>query len=454
MNIIAFDTPVFWLVTLLLLYALLRFGYQRLILAMHSAVTFGAGFSFIVNWTFGKVLPILAIPYAFRKGKTGLVIFSGFVAYVFLNTIIQSFFWDIPVGVQFAYGEGRFAVQLFNFSMAALLTRATVLALNDGRQVQVFWRMFTYAMLIHGLASLYQLLAGSFGLPLLGISRPFDLAMSGQVADVAMFGTESGQSVYRPGGLAGEPKGVAVLYGIYLTGYLFGGSSLLLSQRDRLISRAAFLLALLGFIAAFSTSAFIGIIPVALVCLYVWGIGKFTKTAFYLLLFLLISVPLWALVSSISLDDFYRIMELRTTGRFDNGELDLPVAASIDEIRTNPLVALFGTGAGGSSFVIMKYLNQAFDYAYAPNVGIVFILVEHGLFGLLLLFVPYALLFLNATRRSKRSRDPNITLLCAISISTFLLCLVGSGYAFGYPLAIASAAAALRLSVKNPHEQP
>jgi hypothetical protein len=278
-----------------------------LILAIHSAVTFGAKFSFIVNWTFGKVLPILVIPYALRKGNTGLAVFAGFVAFVFFNTLIQSLFWDIPEGVNFAYGEGRYIVQLFNFTMAALLTRATVLAFNEAREVNIFWRIFSYAILAHGLASLYQLIAGSLGLPLLGISRPFDLVMDGQVADVALFSNESGQFVYRPGGLAGEPKGIAVLYGIYITGYLFGGSLLPLNHREKLVSRVVFFLALFGFIAAFSTSAFIGIVPIAIVCLYVWGVGKFTKIAFYLLLFLAVSIPLWVMITSISLDDFATI---------------------------------------------------------------------------------------------------------------------------------------------------
>lgn len=454
MNIISFNTPLFWVVTLLLLYTFLRFGYQRLILAFHSAATFGVQFSFIVNWSAGKVLPILALPYALRKGKTGLGVFSVFCAYVIVNTLIQSFFWDIPAGVHFAYGQGRFLVQLFNFSMTAMLARATVLALTDSSQVQAFWKIFTYAMLAHGLASLYQLAAGRLGLPLLGISRPFEQVMADRVADVAMFGTESRQTVYRPGGLAGEPKGVAVLYAIYMTGYLFGGSALALGRRNLLVSRAVFMLSLLGFIAAFSTSAFIGIVPVAFFCLSIWGVKKFSKTAFYLLLFLAIAIPLWAIVSSLSLDDFSRIIELRTVGRFEGGEeVDPSVVASIDEILAHPLVMLLGTGAGGSSFVIMKYLNQAFDYAYAPNVGIVLIIVEYGLIGMLLLFVPYAMVLLKAAERSKRSKDPNIMLLCAISISTFMLCLTGSGYEFGFPLAIASAAAALRLPVKNPHEK-
>lgn len=449
MNIVVYDTPVFWLVTLLMLYALARYGYGRLILAMHSAVTFGAQFSFVVNWTFGKVLPIFAIPYALRRGRTGLGIFSLFIVYVFFNTLIQSAFWNIPMGVKFPYGEGRFIVQLFNIGMLVIMTRATVFALSDHSQIRVFWKIFTYALLAHGLASLYQLIAGSFGLPLLGISRPFDLAAAGQMADVARFGTDSGQLVYRPGGLAGEPKGMAVLYAVYMTGFLFGGSSLYLGRREVLLSRAVFLLALLGFIAAFSTSAFLGIVPVALICLHVWGVGKFSRIVFFLLVFLVVSIPLWAMVSSISLDYFAEIMEMRTTGRLSDDDIDPPIAASLQELSRNPLVAMFGTGAGGSSFLIMRYLNEAFDYAYAPNVGFVLILVEHGVVGLLLLVVPYGVMFMKAAKRSRCLREPSVGLLCAMSISTFVLCLVGSGYPFGYPLAIAAVAAARRLPVRK-----
>jgi hypothetical protein len=158
------------------------------------------------------------------------------------------------------------------------------------------------------------------------------------------------------------------------------------------------------------------------------------------------------MITSISLDDFVQIMELRTTGRFADNEIDLPVAASVNEIINNPLVALFGTGAGGSSFVIMRHLNQIFAYSYAPNVGMVFILVEHGVVGLLLLFIPYALVFFKAAKRSRRTREPSVMLLCAVSISTLIFCLVGSGYEFGYPLAIAAAVAALKLPIIASHD--
>jgi hypothetical protein len=447
------DLPVAIAVAAFLIFVLLRRGKRAFVLACHAASTFGAQFSAFVTISLVRVLPIAIAPFGLRRGSAGLSAFGPFAVYSLVVTALGSFSWEIPRGIAFFYGDGRVYVQLFNLAMLILATRATAFALSDKDAVKLLWRYLTVVMLIHGIASLYQLIAVFVGLPAIGISRPFNLTAGDSEGDVAAFATSTGMIIARPGGLAGEPKGMAAMYGAYIASYLFGGRALLEEWRERVLMRATLSLSLIGFLAAFSTSAIIGGAVAIVVCTFLLGTGRIRSAFVYVPALAALGITVWLDLTHVQLQDFGSVFQARTTGRLEEGAMDPPVEASIQAFLQNPLIGAFGTGMGGSSFIVMKYLHETFQYAYAPNIGIVLLLVELGTVGTVLLLFPIAQLLWRASALSKATSDATVGALVALSLSTMIFCLTGSGNPLGIPLAIAAAVGALAISAKAYNEK-
>lgn len=314
----------------------------------------------------------------------------------------------------------------------------------------MLWWSLTIAVIVHGLASIYQLIATTAGLPLIGISRPFGLTAGEASGDVAAFVTKGGESLYRPGGLAGEPKTVAVVYGIYVIAFAFGGYHLtgrVLGSRAWL-AYVAFLLSIIGFVAAFSTSAIFGLLVALPIAAVLLGTGRRRRVLLVAPIALSAGLLIWMYLTDVnSLDSVVAILGERTTGRIEDDELDAPVQASLDTIASNPLVALFGVGLGGSSFLTMAFVGEAFEYSFAPNIGLVLLLVELGVVGCGLLLWPLASRIRRAAKSARRDREPHRSLLVAVAISACVLCLAGSGIPLGLALAVGAAGAAVRLLV-------
>jgi hypothetical protein len=305
------------------------------------------------------------------------------------------------------------------------------------------------AVVIHGAATLYQLLAYSAGLPLIGVTRSFGLTAGGNAGDVAAFVAEGGTLIVRPGGLAGEPKTAAVVFGIYICTYLFGANRLVVTAKTRTLLRLALALAVLGWIAAFSTSAIIGTTAAVILCTALFGSGMVKREWIYLAVFVLLCTGAWLQLTSTDYSELGAITRLRTSERLIDQALDEPVQASIEALSTNPMTALFGTGMGGSSFIVMKFLGQTFEYAYAPNVGIVYLLIEFGAVGTALLLMPLAAMIRAGATEAKRCRDPYTATLVAVAVSASVISLAGSGIPLGFPLAAGAAAAASSIARKG-----
>jgi len=301
------------------------------------------------------------------------------------------------------------------------------------------WYGLRWVAVLHGVFFIYQYVAMAFGLPLVGISRAFNLTLDYRVADVAVFVSGSGMEILRPGGLAGEPKTVAIIFGIVLFATLYLGHQLDSKRHDRLLTICAGLLSFFGFFAAFSTSAFFGL-GMAFVGTTLALKGKyFFKTGKRLLLFI---VPAsLVLLTYLSTGDFLSLLSERTAGRLGD-VLDPTVDASLRAMLNSVPIALFGTGEGGSSFVIMKYLNEPFEYSYAPNISFIRLAVENGLLGLFLFFAAYALLVIRALLMLRSDRSGIRLLFFTISMSAMSLCMAGTGISLGIPLSIASIYAA------------
>jgi hypothetical protein len=440
------DIPVVFVLSVAMLYVLLHFGHGRFIASCFAASTFGAVFTAGVTLSVGRIVPILMVPMALRKGNAGLLMYAPFVVYAVAVTLWSSLFWKIPDEVAFAYGEGRVYVQLFNFLILVLATRALTLALQEQNAVPFLWRAFAIAVLVHGLASLYQALAGTTGWPLIGISRPFGASGNIDGLDVAAFATKAGDLILRPGGLAGEPKTAAIIFGIYIAAYACGGWRIEVKRWARSLAFATLIVSFGGFTLAFSTSALIGL-PLALIAtsILLRGSGAIRAPVIWAV-GLLCAILVFGALFDIGSTDLFELVQLRTTDRLIDSELDAPVEASLAAMNDNLAIALFGDGLGGSSFITMAFLNQAFELSYAPNVGIVLFLVEIGVFGTLLLLGPLCWTIALAAFRVRHNKSPSAEVLLAASIGATILSLTSSGTALGIPFAVASAAIAGQIS--------
>lgn len=399
--------------------------------------TFWAHQPFVISFSLNRIAPFFA---ASQQGKAVIPEMRKWIpafTYIIISSAILSFYWDIPSGTKLFYGQLRILVQMAVFIALGLSALALAKAFLENRGVLFFQNALTATVLLHGLASLYEFMAIKRGWPVIGISRP-DLSPLG-VAAFSMGSTE----VLRPGGLAGEPKTVAVLYGIFVLPAIFAPPPKSRSKLVRALRWMAILLSGLGFLMAFSTSAFIGgVVVVGVLAIRFWkaGMGQWAK-GFAVAMF---AVAAWGALAP-NLSETVPLIEIlkgRTIDRLSGGKglSDPPVQASIEVMRENPRIFLFGTGLGGSSFEIMKHLGP-YSYAYAPNIGMVFMLVEVGLLGTLLLLLPWSLMSLLPMPPVTHPAHQKCRYLYGLSVSALILDLAGSGIAMGYPLAIASMAA-------------
>lgn len=446
MTVLSVSLPVAIGAALLLLFILLRRGTREFVLAAQAVGTLSAQTSYVVTLSIGRLLPIVLAPLGLRRQRSGLAPWAPFVGYVCVATAIGAWTWEIPAGVTFMYGQGRVYVSLFNFLMLVLVARAVALALIDRESVRTLWTYFCYIVMLHGLASLYQLVAVRVGLPVIGISRPFGLTAHAGTGDVAAFVTTAGDVITRPGGLAGEPKTAAIVFGMYIVCYLFGARELASTKRARLVGMATLGLAILGFLAAFSTSAIFGLGASLLLCLLVLGARRTRLTMVYAVLLGAVAFGVWIHWTQASTGNFDAILMERTTRRVVDTPMDAPVQASLHAIKSNPWILIFGTGLGGSSFLTMKWLGESFSYSYAPNIGIVLSMVEVGCIGTILLLSPFALALLKLAHRVRhQAASAEASTLVALAISSLLLYLTGSGLPLSMPLAVGAIAGARRL---------
>jgi hypothetical protein len=448
LNTIFLDVPVAIIIVILLIIAA-YYGKNIFVLSSHAISTFAAQFPLGVNLSVAKVLPFFLISAGLQRGVSGLKPYIPFLMYALLTTLLCSMLWNIPPETSFFYGKGRVYVQIFNLFMLALVTRGTAIALRTKYTVKSLWYFMTIAIVIHGISSLYQMIASNMGLPLIGISRPFNQDIE-YYDNIAAFVTGYNTVIIRPGGLVGEPKAAAICYGIFILSYIFGGNKIHIKWLSINITTLGLILSIHGFIAAFSTSAIIALIPAIVINILLIGNKQHLKAINYTLIALIMGLTLWIYLTDINnFSDLADIFYDRSAARFTDAELDAPLAASIEAIIENPLIAIFGYGMGGSSFLTMEYLHTTFEYSYAPNVGIILFLIEYGIVGTILFFAPLIFALIQAARNIRKTKNLEISLLISISVSTCLFSLTGSGLPFGYPLIVATAISALHLSKKS-----
>jgi hypothetical protein len=398
-------------------------------------------YSLGISWSLAKLVPFLAITTFDNIQIPNSRLFLPFMAYTIFCGLLSSIFWNIPNGVSFAYGNGRIWMQLATFLPLALTARNFAGAMTQKQGVLLMWKTLMLLGIAHGIAFLYQYAASLLGLPYIGISRAHGLSIESE-SNFAAFVIESGQIVLRPGGLAGEPKTVAVLFGIILLTGLIAGKPQNVSKQWLTIASVSILLSLIGFIGAFSTSCFIAFISVYL-ALVSLRLVRFSSMILSIPILAIIIVGSNYILSVLELPTLIDLMSIRTVDRLTNdAEMDRPVKIAIQIMSQEPLVLFFGTGIGGGSFRIMEFMKEVFEYSYSPNIGLVVLLFEWGLVGSLLLLLPYCFLVILVVKKLHSCSFSNdkwiLKFLLILSLSAMGFMLSGSGIAIGYPLAVGS----------------
>jgi hypothetical protein len=440
MNVVNPDIPLLVVGLFVAVVAGARWHRQTACQLWFCISTFQAQYSWLVSWSLAKACGVFLAADGIGHRPRGLLPFLPFFGYVLASTGVAALFWNIPDDVAFFYGTGRSMVSLLTFGLAALSTMSLATALSTTGGTRLFWVTLRWLGVVHGTASMYQYAALSLGWPLIGISRPHDLTLEHNVPDLAMFVSRTGGEVFRAGALAGEPKAAAALFGTVLFCVLQVGYRLDQSRSDRMLSTCAAALSLFGFLGCFSTSGIAGL-ALALICA---PLTSYRRQLFALglagcgVVLMTSGAAVWLGWSS---GDVLSVLSERTIERFQE-EWDPPVQAALNAMSTSMPVAIFGVGEGGSTFHVMRYLNQSFEYAYAPNIGLIRLAVENGLIGATLFFGAWGVMLRRALGRMRMDPSPDRSLFLAAALSGMSLSMTGSGVPLGVPMSIAALYAA------------
>jgi MFS family permease len=263
--------------------------------------------------------------------------------------------------------------------------------------------------------------------------------------DVALFEGESGL-VVRGGGLAGEPKTAAILFGAYLLVAFFTPWPRSWSARRNTLEFIVVLVATISFLLSFSTAGFVGFIPAAV--FLSWRLkseARLAKVRIFAASVVAVLI-LGVLLYEGGVQEMFELLRLRSFDRLAYGGPDEYTEAGLEMIANKPSVAFLGVGLGGSSFAIMQYTGENSNLTLTPSVGIVLMLLDLGLIGTgLFLGACWWLLRSPLPASNQKEYWPCCFMLC-LGVSALSLQLASSGIYLGYPLSVASLGAFSMLS--------
>ena len=378
-----------------------------------------AGFAvFGISLRLDKLVPILIIISQLKfRAKHGHIYLFLLLSYVLVNGMIQYRFWVVPSNLNLFYGEFRWLVQFLQYLITILLSTVITFRFSNekGRfKLTKFLVIFTF---ISATAVFYQYVALSLGLPQIGLTRT-----TGEI-QVASFSSQ-GQRVFRPGGIIGEPKALAATMQLFLIPWLFGCLGHTGFQKST-INYLGYI-SLLIFVLTFSTTGYVTFIVTICTVGLISGKIKIRRRSLTRFLVFTGAFVLGILIlgkASMVIDLF----SARFTDRISSFTQQVE---DLDQLAlriwsTNWNSILFGFGPGGVSFPMIEILMPGFDYALAPNLGIITILCDTGLIGALFLMLSLLFPFLRI-KAEWHSLSPNNRAVRMLGITFFLLWLVGS----------------------------
>ncbi len=303
--------------------------------------------------------------------------FMLYVFYVFAVMIFMSFFWPL----EFFFGspihrEFRIFVQMITWGINVTLAVIISWMFLSEEKTSFFIEGCKYIALFHCVYGIYQYFAFKNNWPMTGIIRNNTVDKGLEELAVVNIG---GELIYRVNSFVGEPKTLAallvMLMAFIMSKYLAGKTKL-----DMMTMIICFLM-LICYYMTFSTSAYFTMLGLVVLFLLCKDISEFR------IIFVLIgAAAIFYFIWGDSLDE---IMTVRLIERMED-EHDPPVTETMNYLLENPRFLIAGLGSGGISFYLAEILGGiARMKTFTPNVGIVYMLSESGIIGLVLLITPY-----------------------------------------------------------------
>lgn len=403
-------------------------------------------------WTFGTWEPqvlcgvvLIAWPFLERWCRESNMIPGShgifwFVAYTLVATVIASQFWpyEAIAGRSISYGVLRAPVRMIEFVIMLGVAWRIGEALREPgafRQARAAWLVMAVLLCSYGV---YQWKAYEWSLPVTGIRRPANdvTAESGGEQFAAYQFGDSDEYVFRICSLVGEPKHLG---GLCVFWICLVAAELLDRERRRIIRAAAFLIPITLWLTA-STSAWASAALSVCLCGYVllksnrFGVGRFLLPL-TIIIGMVILVPI---LPQERLQQIDNVLQMRFVQRIENPFADLPEMLTKEVFYQNPHLMLTGVGLGGISFYIAEKSGGS-DVVLFPNNGVLGLLSDYGLLGILLL--------LNAMRPGLQVllsnydfKDKESVSLATVALGVLIQCLIFPGQllwslAIGFSLA-------------------
>jgi hypothetical protein len=307
-------------------------------------------------------------------------------------TVLQSMFWPLNAvqSSSASYTILRGVISAFNWTVALGMAAQIASALQRPQSVKLIAKSVIIVGFGLSLYAIYQNVAYSYGLPTTGIRRPVLTGMIDAThrEEFASYHLDNeALTVFRPGSLVGEPKGLGAVLVLWISILIVQG----LAQRFTI--RIAVILATMLYVLwlTASTSAWGG--GVLMLCIL--AIALQTHSALHAGLK---RSALLILVSAVLMVGGVTYLLFKTAGtisatisartidrlRFDRSFGDLPEKTTLVVLAKRPLFAIVGSGLGGISFYIAEELGGT-QLILTPNSGILSTISEIGILGTLLL---------------------------------------------------------------------
>ena len=305
-------------------------------------------------------------------GTWGWILFG----YAAIITVIGATMWPVEAmdTISPVYGKLRAWVQIVNWALWMGASWQVALAFSAPGALKKASPYILGVGLFLSFYAYYQFFANRYGLPIVDL---------GSHLRHGAFIIE-GERFFRPGSLVGEPKGFGAILVVWLSLlstrmlyrawglwawfllFVFLVTLLLTSSTSAWVS-AICLFGLVAYLVLRSKGSLrlvgvgVGFVPVVLLCFVVLDVVVFTNV------------------------DLWEIFHLRLILRMEQPVSDMSEIVALEVLKEEPSLGLLGTGMGGMSFFIARYLGGEQTTILFPNNGLLGMICNLGIVGVFLI---------------------------------------------------------------------
>ena len=317
-----------------------------------------------------------------------------FFVYCVAITIISAPSWpsqsDGADGV--LYTTLRWLVQIVNMTLGFGIALVVASFANSPQRLARCTKIMMVAALILVAVGIYQYFAAQLGLPINTIARQGGLGSTIAATRI------DGEQVFRIYSLSGEPKGFATSICVPILLLLLYGTKKEVTPIHRYLRIPMTLSFLACIYFTLSTAGFV-ILTIALIAAV--GAQVYARVEYKTGLYSMGSLVAVVLGASLIFDTGNFTDKLKSTysdrveSRLSSEEETFTYGEKgvFEMWKESPHLVVTGVGLGGSSFYIRNYQNKYKGYTASAR-GIVGVLADIGIIGVLLLYIPMVILLL------------------------------------------------------------